>query len=299
MQTWTITEPFLPDLRCKLGEGPYYEPTTDSVRFVDIKSNVLHTVHLPSKTLTSVPASDRITVTANIAGVDPAETILVGAKYGPGKMNRVTGEITYVAPLTSERSERLRTNDGAVGPDGRFWLGYMTDFGYGEFQPEGGIVSYAAGKRESHLSDIPITIPNTIGWSPTLDTMYITHSSARTVYTFSYNAASHTYTDRRIFYTHPSSGGEPDGFRVDSEGNIWHAVYGDGQVLKLSPQGKVVGVVHVPTKNVTCVQFVGTQLFITTAADEESGNEESRKFGGAVFMVDVGATGLKPFEYKE
>ncbi|KAL1901283.1 rRNA-processing protein cgr1 [Ceratocystis pirilliformis] len=297
MHIWSVTDPFLPKLRCQLGEGPYYEPATDSVRFVDIKGNCLHTVYLGNKTLTTLPLATRVTVTADIAGVDPVQTILVGAKHGIAKLHRKTGELEYLAPLTEQQNERLRPNDGAVGPDGRFWLGYMTDFGQGDFRPEGGLVTYAQGQRERHLPSLPIKIPNTIGWSPDTSTMYFTHSSARQVFAFNYNVAQHSYSSQRIFYTHGGTG-EPDGFRIDTEGNMWHAVYGEGKVLKIAPNGEVVGEVCLPTLNVTCVQFVGSKLFITTAADEDSGDEKSIEFGGAVFMVEVGAQGLNPFEYR-
>lgn len=45
MKTWRVTEPYL-DLHCALGEGPYYETATHSLRFVDIKKKQLHTVDL-------------------------------------------------------------------------------------------------------------------------------------------------------------------------------------------------------------------------------------------------------------
>ncbi|KAL5612753.1 hypothetical protein BROUX41_004162 [Berkeleyomyces rouxiae] len=297
MQTWTVSKPLLPTLRCQLGEGPYYEPSAHSVRFVDIKGNCLHTVSLATNDLTTLSLAERVTVTADIAGVDPAEAILVGAKNGLAKLHRQTGRLEYLAPLTAQSDERLRPNDGAVGPDGRFWLGYMTDFGHGDFRPEGGLASYTRGKREQHLGDLSITIPNTVGWSPDASTMYFTHSSARQVLAFDYDTVRHTHTNHRIFYTHPGTG-EPDGFRVDTQGNLWHAVYGEGKVLKIAPSGEVVGEVHVPTRNVTCVQFVGSQLFITTAADTDSDDKQSREFGGAVFMVDVTAQGLVPFQYR-
>jgi sugar lactone lactonase YvrE len=68
-------------------------------------------------------------------------------------------------------------------------------------------------------------------------------------------------------------------------------------VLKISPEGKVVGKVEVATKNVTCCEFVGTELFITTASDDE-GEGESKRYGGGLFRVDVGAKGQEVFEFK-
>ena len=42
-----------------------------------------------------------------------------------------------IARFNVPDNERLRSNDGAVDPHGRLWVGTMTDFGLGPFQPEG------------------------------------------------------------------------------------------------------------------------------------------------------------------
>ncbi len=142
-----------------------------------------------------------------------------------------------------------------------------------------------------------MTIPNSVGWSPDSKTMYFTHSTTRQVLAWDYSEADGgSLSNERVFYQHPGSG-DPDGFRVDKDGYIWHAVYGESRVLLISPEGKLVGEIKVPTRNVTCVEFVGTQLYITTASDD-SGEGDSKKYGGAVFKVDVGTTGLETFQFK-
>jgi sugar lactone lactonase YvrE len=126
--------------------------------------------------------------------------------------------------------------------------------------------------------------------------MYFTHSTTQQVLAWDYDRDSGTISNERVFYQHSGSG-DPDGFRVDAEGNIWHAVYGEGRVLKISAEGKLVGQVRLPTRNATCVEFVGTELFVTTAADED-GKGESEEFGGGLFRVDVGVRGLEPVAFK-
>lgn len=136
-QVWTATEPFV-EPHCKLGEGPFYESGTNTLRFVDIIQHRLHTVSLADgpSSLTTLQLDAPVTVTADIEGVDPREKILIGVKYGLAVLDRGSGKYEYVARL-EPREERVRTNDGAADPRGRFWLGTMTDFGLGEFQPEG------------------------------------------------------------------------------------------------------------------------------------------------------------------
>jgi sugar lactone lactonase YvrE len=56
--------------------------------------------------------------------------------------------------------------------------------------------------------------------------------------------------------------------------------------------------VRFPTNNITCPVFVGTELWVTSADEEDESQVESKKFGGGVFRVDVGIGGLKDFKFK-
>lgn len=146
LQEWKVTEPWL-DLHCALGEGPFYETATQTVRFVDIKKKQLHTASLAEgpSSLKTLQLDRSAGVTADIEGVDPSERIVVGFKDGVAVLDRCTGTYEVISRFSgaaaddaSRDNDRLRANDGAVDPNGRFWVGTMTDFPYGEFQPEGG-----------------------------------------------------------------------------------------------------------------------------------------------------------------
>ncbi|KAI1378228.1 SMP-30/Gluconolaconase/LRE-like region-domain-containing protein [Hypoxylon crocopeplum] len=305
LQQWRVTEPYL-HLHCGLGEGPYYEAATHSLRFVDIKKKRVHVVHDLDSAKPDLAAVETIqldtpvTVTADIDGVDPRDRIVIGAKYGIAVLDRRTGHYEYVARFSSAvggpDDERLRSNDGAVDPHGRFWLGTMTDIGL-DLQPEGSVFLFD-GTRTARSMRHPVTIPNSVGWSPDGQTLYFTHSTERIIFAFDYDPSTGDVSRERPFYVHDGPG-EPDGFRVDVDGNLWQAVYGESRVLKITPAGKLVGEIRLPTKNVTCTQFVGTELFITTAGMEDSeGTSEEVELSGALFRVDVGVTGLDPFLFK-
>ena len=135
-------------------------------------------------------------------------------------------------------------------------------------------------------------IPNSIGWSLDHSTLYFTHSTSRVINAYDYSPATGTITNERPFYTHDGPG-EPDGFKVDVEGNLWSAVYGESRVLKISTEGKLVGEILLPAKCITCPVFVGTELYITSASDKGES-----KLGGDVFRVDIGVRGVEPFKFK-
>jgi sugar lactone lactonase YvrE len=143
-----------------------------------------------------------------------------------------------------------------------------------------------------------LTIPNGIGWSLDHKTLYFTHSPERRIIAFDYSPETGDITNERVFWKHDGPGA-PDGFTMDTDGYIWQAIWGEGKVLRISPGGKVVGEVKFPTRCITCPVFVGTELWVTSAEDEEDlWEEETKKYGGGIFKVDVGIGGLKEFKFK-
>lgn len=84
---YKITEPYL-DLSCGLGEAPFWESSRNTLRFVDIVKEKLHTVNLAQG-----PSSHKqwdlqysIGTTADIEGND--REFIFGGKSGYGIFNR-------------------------------------------------------------------------------------------------------------------------------------------------------------------------------------------------------------------
>ena len=89
-------------MKCALGEAPFYETTTNSLRFVDIDKRQLHVVDLnkgPSS-LQSFDLNTPVSTTADIEGDDGE--IIVGAKEGFALMDRETKKLRYVKRIWGE-----------------------------------------------------------------------------------------------------------------------------------------------------------------------------------------------------
>ena len=106
IKKYTVTEPYL-DIKCALGEGPFWEKDRNSLRFVDIKDKKLHTVDLSSG-----PSSHKvidldfsIAHTADIEGND--EEIIFGGKLGYGILNRESGKSRCEYSLNSTTGRDL------------------------------------------------------------------------------------------------------------------------------------------------------------------------------------------------
>ena len=138
-----------------------------------------------------------------------------------------------------------------------------------------------------------ITIPNGISWNAEDNTMFLTDSPAQNVYAFDFDAKSGDISNKRVFFHLDEDGIHPDGHAMDVEGCIWHACFHGSKVIRISPEGKVIGEVSLPTNCITCLAFVGTEIYITSAEEPDPIKyPDSARFGGNVFRVDVGVEGM-------
>jgi sugar lactone lactonase YvrE len=144
IETIAVSKPFL-DVSCALGEAPFVEEASGTLRFVDIIRRELHVVSLSdASSHVVVPLSDSIGYVsppprplpppANTASVtadihNRHDAIIVAAKRGFALYHRASGELEYLKTPYEDPAlqERMRFNDGAVDSRGRFWAGSMNE----------------------------------------------------------------------------------------------------------------------------------------------------------------------------
>ncbi|KAF2752222.1 SGL-domain-containing protein [Sporormia fimetaria CBS 119925] len=309
IKKYEIKEPWI-RVHCALGEGPFWEDRTNTLRFIDIEKQELHRVDLsvgpPSYKL--VKKMDiSMGCTADIEGNE--KEFIFGGKYGYGICNLETGEYKWVKKVWSEeevkdgKPDRMRGNDGAVDSQGRFWVGFMNDPLCVKEVIDEGAVFRLDPDLTLHRPLDKITIPNGTTWNKLDNTMYFADSPSRTISAFDFDPKTGTLSNRRTFFTMPDKtygeGAVPDGHCIDEEGYMWTAVHGGGVVLRISPAGEIVGEIKVPTQQPTCPCFVGEDLVITSAGG--TSGEDGKpidEFAGCVFKINVGVKGLKRFRWK-
>ena len=197
-------------------------------------------------------------------------------------------------------SRRMRANDGAVDTSGRFWVGTMNDPTITD-PTDVGVVFRLDPDMTLHRMIEKVTIPNSIGWSADDTTMFFTDSPTKTISKFDYDAVTGNISNRQLYFKYDGDedGAAPDGFAIDVEGCLWTAVYGTGKVLRVSPDGRLIGEIRLPTRCVTCPRFAGEDLIITSAAEEDpEAHPESAQHGGSVFKVNVGVRGMPIRKWK-
>ena len=128
--------------------------------------------------------------------------------------------------------------------------------------------------------------------------MYVTDSPTRGIWAYDYDAESGSISNKRMFFKlNEDDEGVLDGCTIDTDGNLWAAVHEGSRLLKISPEGKVIGQVKIPAWKATCPCFGGPdldELFITTAGvgDGEKAPEGSGAHG-SLFRVKTAAKGLR------
>ncbi|GME34711.1 hypothetical protein BP6252_06437 [Neofusicoccum parvum] len=305
--------------RMTLGEAPIYRATDSTLHWVECLANP-PTLHI----LPVSPSTGAATGPARVLPLAESVTVACFRRGRPGSyvaayyagiawLDEASGALEVVREIVprAERGER-RMNDGGVDAAGRFWVaeidlvaaayggpGRLPE-GYGvprgrlwRFDPEGG-----GGLKEMETG---LVCGNGVGWSPDDRTMYLNDSAQGLVYAYDFDLTSGELSNKRILVDRRGSYGEPDGMVVDTDGNLWIAVYASDRVMVFSPQGEHLRDVLLPARNPTCTTWGGQDfdiLFITTASDRANESDENDE-GGHMFKYkpDGGVKGFAKHEF--
>jgi len=170
-----------------------------------------------------------------------------------------------------------------------------------------GALVLVANSGQVRVLDEGYHLANGIALSNDERTLYVTDSAARLIYAYDYDLQSGSVDNRRILVRIPDEDGIPDGLAVDSEGNLWSALWYGSCVAGHRPDGERFARIHVPAKQVSSVTFGGdslTDLYITTAGRSEpmplmppGYDPETGPFGGPVFRLkNMPVAGQSPRE---
>ncbi|ORY70447.1 uncharacterized protein BCR38DRAFT_422147 [Pseudomassariella vexata] len=293
-------ERFLPS-HSSLGESPLYRASDNTLFFVDIAGQRVHTVPLSSSSSSpwdtkhtialSTPVT-RLHVVSNRVDVLAAQT-----KLGFALLNPQTGDLERIADVHHSDDggldDEVRMNDGGIDAKGRWWAGTMA---LDEESKVGRLWCLSEGvvrDMSTSVSDHESTVPNGPVWSPDDKTMYAWETPQGKVYRYDYDVETGKVTSRQLF-VQLEGGGMPDGMAVDVEGHVWVAANSQGKIVRFSPKGEQTAVVEVPgAKMCSCPAFGGEDmktLFITSIKAEGS--------TGDVYQVRVDVKGVRRHAYR-
>ena len=273
--------------RSELGEGPLWDPETQTLFTLDCMSRKLlrwspdgHEREYPLK---RTPGSFALRVGA--AGM------LMANRRSLALLDLETGSLEDISTPAVDFDREL-FNDGKCDRRGRFWVGTMDRE---TARPVGGLYRVTPDLRCERMDD-GITLSNGIAWSPDDRTMYLCDSRPGHIWAYDYDLDAGVASNRRMHVDFSSRAGRPDGCTVDTEGGLWVAEIAAGQVVRFAPDGRETAAIRVPVSRPTSVMFGGADLrtlFITSMRHGLSDAErQAEPLAGATFAVNAGVAGL-------
>jgi sugar lactone lactonase YvrE len=273
------------DARARLGEGPVWDARSGRLVWVDIEGRALHSTDPATGATTthSMPLPIGIAVPRQSGG-------FVAALEDGFHAIDPDGHTRLIAAIDTEAG-RLRFNDGACDPAGRFLAGTMA---YDYAPGAGALYRLDADLRVTRMLT-EITISNGLGWSPDGGTMYYVDTPTRRIDAFDYDLATGALSRRRPF-AEIDGDGRPDGLCVDVDGAVWVALWPGWSVRRYLVDGTLDAILPVPVAKVSSCTFGGPsldELFITTASTELSEEERAAQpHAGSLFRASVGVRGV-------
>ena len=276
----------LSEHRCHLGEGPTYDPRTDTAWWFDILERKLFEAVVSTG---ETKIHDLPMMASELAIIDD-DRQLVATADGLYVRDVASGRMELHTRLEDDNGT-TRSNDGRVHSSGSLWIGTM-----GRRAEEGAGSIYWFREGELRRLYSRITIPNAISFSPDGGTGYFTDTHEGILYRVALDPLTGLPTgEPAALVDHRGGEGGLDGAVVDAEGRIWNARWGAGCIDVYSPEGDRLRTISVPATRPTCPIFVGSQLdriLLTSATEGMSEAERTADpQGGMTFLLDLPVRG--------
>ncbi|XP_066159018.1 regucalcin-like [Euwallacea fornicatus] len=292
-----------------LGESPHWDVKTQSLYFVDIIGKSIHkytpstrqhakaTLGNPSFIIPIKTFKDKFVVSQ--------ETEIVtlnwdGVSEKVGKVEELPG-----SNINADRDGKF--NDGKCDSLGRLWIGTIGMDLKNEAVAFGKLYSYQHHLK-THLENVSIS--NGMAWNDSIKKFYYIDSMSGCVdeYDFDLDGGSiipDTTQRKRIFITEKVKDLQklPDGMTLDTDGNIWVAVFGQKKIVKINPNKPeiILQTIEIPVKQVTAMAWGGPDLdvlFVTTGNTPLPGYVINAPGDGCLYKItQLGARGLPPNDF--
>ncbi|MYS80544.1 SMP-30/gluconolactonase/LRE family protein [Embleya scabrispora] len=266
----------------RVGEGPFWDAATSELTWVDILDGAIHTAD-PTR------PHPRTTILPTLVGAAvPKRSGGFVAATAEGFMDIRRDGIRTTRRTVLPPGRRM--NDAKCDPAGRLWAG-SCDL---DLAPARGALHVLDTDWTVHHVLDDLTQPNGLGWSPDGHTFYLIDTAAREVGAFDLPPDRLALGNRRTLARFSSGGGAPDGMAIDAEGCLWIAMWGGGRLVRVAPDGRLLGEVPLPVAQPSSCAFGGPDLDVlyVTTAREGLGPHPVGPAGSVLAVRGLGVRGL-------
>jgi L-arabinonolactonase len=270
-----------------LGEGATWSVRAQRLYWVDIERGELWSLDPVTGQHALYRAPERL----GAAVERESGGFLLALASGFALANSDLTSVTRVLDIEPDLATRL--NDGRCDRQGRYIGGTM-----GEAKPRQPIGAVYRVDQRHEVTKLfgDVRVTNAICFSPDGRTMYFADSPSQRILAYGYDSDTGTPHSPRLFHDLSADNATPDGATVDSEGFVWNARFGAGEVVRHAPDGRIVQRISVPASRTTCPALGGPDLrtlYITTARTGLSAEDLQREpHAGDLFAIEVDVPGL-------
>lgn len=275
--------------RSRLGECPVWDADRQQLFWVDVYNHRVHQFD-------PITGQDRYfdvgDVVSAIALADQNQfqnQLLMALGNRLAVLHLQTGEVASLYQVEFPRPN-TRFNDGKCDAKGRFWIGSISEAtgqaALYRYDPDGSM----------HIMETGLTISNGLGWSPDGSTFYLTDSAQHQIYAYDFEIEAGAICNRQVLIDLSHESVEPDGLAIDSQGNLWSALWNGWCIACFNPSGEEILRVKMPVQRPTSLTFAGvnlTELYITSASVGLSQQEIQQGFyAGDLFRLATHVSGM-------
>ena len=248
-----------------LGESPWWHPQEQMLYWADIAGLHLYRRNVNTREVQSwrMPSEPGCFAPATSGG------FIIALRERIVRAQVWAGELQTLQSFNHD-AETTRANDGKCDASGRFWAGTM-------FEPrtasDAKLWSYSAHEG-LQFKQGNATVANCLAFSHDAKTVYWADTPQHKIWAWDFDVASAAMTNQRIFKQFPpkpegwQSGlpanggylGRPDGAAMDTQGNLWVAMFEGKRVLQISPAGETLQAIETPVLCCTMPAFGGEDM---------------------------------------
>ena len=271
----------------ELGEGPIWNRNRQSWCWLDILNSTLYELPFGEST----PVSHQLPIMVSAMATIETNGLLLASEGSIATYNLVSKELDEVIKL--DLPSDMRTNDGGMGFDGRFWFSTMQK---SPSEAKGSIYSVSPNfSVKKHIDGI--VIPNTMVWNKKMSGLMLSDSFHQRTYLYPYEDDQFKSEElSNPFIDLKQTSSTPDGGALDCNGNMWVALWGGHKVICVDPLGKITDEIDLPVPQPSSCCFGGENhrhLFITSAKEGLTKAElDQYPLSGSVFIVELDVEGI-------
>lgn len=266
---------------CTLGESPVWDPSRDTVTWVDSARSRVHQIHIATG---AVKAFEFPLSISAIAQTSEGQFV-ASTNRGFATITIQEDDARISFGIGPQLATGWRMNDGACDRQGRYWSGSMAP---DTSAPDGWATMFSLeGSRGVMERGGQYRTQNGLAWSSSGRTMYVSdsHPTNPHVMAYDFDCDSGEVSNGRLFADQNGLlGGRPDGAAMDADDCYWIAASDTGWLLRLTPEGKADAAIELDVPNPTNLCFLGPNLdtvFITTLKPGGTGP------GGNIYIAKI------------